>query len=281
MADARHPKRPSPSARRALSLTTCQAANTEPAVRAVARYLSERLNRPIQVRDEIAWQGRERELDAGRIDVGWVCGAWYVLKNEAGRESKLLAAPVMSGERYARRPVYFSDVLVRSDSPFHSFDDLRGAVWAYNEPNSYSGNFVMLHRLATAGMGPDFFGDVVRSGGHTNSLALIIDGRADTAAVDSTVLDFELRRRPELGQLLRALETLGPSPIPPWVLFSSLPGDLEERLRTLLLHMHETAAGRKALAAGGLARFAPAGDTDYDHVRTVLAAVQFPGNDSG
>lgn len=281
MVDPRHSERPSPSGRRALSLTTCQAANTEPAVRAVAHYLSKHLDRPVQVRDEIAWQERERELDAGRIDVGWVCSAWYVLKKEAGREPKLLAAPVMSGERYARRPVYFSDVLVHSDSPFHSFDDLQGAVWAYNEPNSYSGSFVMLHRLATAGMGPDFFGDVIQSGGHTNSLALLLDGRADTAAVDSTVLDFELSRRPDLGKRLRVLETLGPSPIPPWVLFSSLPGHLEERVRTLLLHMHETAAGPKALADGGLARFAPAADADYDYVRTVLSTVQFSLDDAG
>lgn len=246
-------------------------------MRAVARYLSERLGRPVHVRDEIGWQERERELDAGRIDVGWVCSAWYVLKKAStGRTITLLAAPVMSSARYEAQPVYYSDVLVRQDSPFHSFDDLQGAVWAFNEPHSYSGNYVMLHRLAAAGLGPAFFGDVVQSGGHTNSLVLLLDGGADTAAVDSTVLDFEMRRRPELSERLRVLETLGPSPIPPWVLFSPLSTDLEERMRSLLLQMHKTAAGRKALAAGGLARFASAGDSDYDYVRTVLATIQAP-----
>lgn len=275
--DTSKEKRPSPSGRRALSLTTCQAANTEPAVRAVARYLSEHLDLPVQVRDEIGWQDREKELDAGRIDAGWVCSAWYVLKKESASKPKLLATPVMSGDRYQGRPVYFSDVLVRHDSPFHSFDDLQDTVWAYNEPHSYSGRYVMLHRLATAGLGPDFFGDVVQSGGHINSLALLLAGRADTAAIDSTILDFEARRRPELREQLRTLETLGPSPIPPWVLFASLPTDLEEQLRSLLLHMHKTAPGREALTAGDLARFAPADDADYDYVRSVLATVK-PGS---
>lgn len=274
MPGASDQERPPPSTRRALTVTTCQADNTVPAVRAVARYLSAHLHLPVHVRDDITWQERENELDAGRIDIGWVCSTWYVLKKAANaRRIRLLAAPVMSGSRYAGRPVYFSDVVVRRDSPFHTFDDLQGAVWAYNEPNSYSGRYVMLHRLAAAGTGPDFFGDVVHSGGHVNSLALIVNGRADTAAVDSTVLDFELRRRPELGERLRALETLGPSPIPPWVVFNPLPGKLEERVRSLLLHMHETAKGQEALAAGELARFAPAGDDAYDFVRAVLSEV--------
>lgn len=257
---------------RALTVTTCQAENTEPAVRAAAGYLSAHLRLPVRVRDDISWQERERALDAGRIDVGWICSAWYVMKRAAAaRDLTLLAAPVMAGARYGGRPVYFSDVVVRRDSPFHTFADLRGAVWAYNEPNSYSGRFVMLHRLAQAGAGPDFFGDVLRSGGHANSIALLLDGRADTAAVDSTVYDDALRRCPELGRRLRVLETLGPSPIPPWVLFTSLPGDLEERLRSLLLHMHQTAAGRAALAAGDLARFAAVRDASYDAVRPLLS----------
>ncbi len=276
--DQRPPNRRPPHRRRALSITTCQAANTEPAVRAVARYLSEDVGRPVHVRDDVSWRERERELDAGRIDVGWVCSAWYVQKKAAHAPGiRLLAAPVMRGDRYAGRPVYFSDVVVRRDSAFHTFDDLQGATWAYNEPHSYSGRYVLLHRLAAADAGPDFFGDVVQSGGHVNSLALILDGRADTAAVDSTVLDYEQRRRPALEEQLRVLETLGPSPIPPWAVFSSLPADLEKQLRALLLHMHETDAGRAALAAGDLARFVPAEDADYDFVRSVLATV---GQDS-
>ena len=259
---------------RGLSVTTCQAENTEPAIRAVWGYLSAHLDLPVRIRDDVSWQERERELDAGRIDVGWICCTWYVMKKAASSSRiRLLAAPVMSGGRYGGRPVYFSDVVVRRDSPFRSFDDLQGAIWSYNEPNSYSGSYVMLHRLATAGARPDFFGTVVQSGGHVSSLSLILEGRADTAAIDSTVLDDELRRRPNLSERVRVLETLGPSPIPPWVFFGPLSGELEERVRSLLLQMHETAAGRAALAAGGLARCAPAEDADYDYVRSVLAAV--------
>jgi phosphonate transport system substrate-binding protein len=39
---------------------------------------------------------------------------------------ELPGAPVLQGERYGGRPIYFSDVLVHRDSPFCSFADLRG-----------------------------------------------------------------------------------------------------------------------------------------------------------
>ena len=277
MPGAKQEQRP-PRSQRALSITTCQAENTVPAVRAVAGYLSQRFGLPVHIHLDIPWRERERELDAGNIDIGWVCSAWYALKKSGHNPRlKLLAAPVMAGPRYDGRPVYFSDVLVRRDSSFHTFEDLRGAVWAYNEPNSYSGRYVMLHRLVTAGLEPDFFRDAVPSGGHLNSLDLILDGRVDTAAIDSTVLDFEFREKPELHEQIRVLETIGPSPVPPWVLFTSLPNDLEKQLRLTLLHMHETAAGRAALAAGDLARFAPADDASYDFVRTVLSDLAIPG----
>jgi len=37
-----------------------------------------------------------------------------------------IAAPVLMGERYHDRPLYFSDVIVDRDSRFRSFLDLRG-----------------------------------------------------------------------------------------------------------------------------------------------------------
>jgi ABC-type nitrate/sulfonate/bicarbonate transport system substrate-binding protein len=51
----------------------------------------------------------------------------------------LLAAPLPAGARYGGKPIYFSDVVVRRDSPYQTFADLRGVTWGYNEPGSQSG----------------------------------------------------------------------------------------------------------------------------------------------
>ncbi len=67
------------------------------------------------------------QLRDGSVDVAFLCGLPYVrLCRERPGMLRPLAAPVLDGARYQDRPVYFSDVIVRRDSPFRSFDDLRG-----------------------------------------------------------------------------------------------------------------------------------------------------------
>jgi phosphonate transport system substrate-binding protein len=73
----------------------------------------------------------------GQVHFAFLCGLPYVrLRREVSEPLEALAAPVLTGERYARRPVYFSDVIVASDTGADSLDDLRGSTWAYNEPDS-------------------------------------------------------------------------------------------------------------------------------------------------
>lgn len=65
----------------------------------------------------------------GRSDLGCVmmCGLPY-----SHREPRpiLLAAPVPSPGRYENRPVYFSDVVVRADSPFMKIEDAGSIIQA-------------------------------------------------------------------------------------------------------------------------------------------------------
>src|SRR2546421_2824087 len=74
--------------------------------------------------------------DLEHADLAFVCSLPYV---ECAQLVEPLAAPVLSGERYGDRPIYFSDVVVHADSPICSFAELRGRSWAYNEPRSQSG----------------------------------------------------------------------------------------------------------------------------------------------
>lgn len=260
-----------------LKITTCLAANTEPVGRAVADYMADRLQMSVRFVDDIPWKERERSLDRGQIHVGWICGLLYVWKfMQAGRSKRrpyrpveLLAAPVMCGKRYADQPVYFSDVIVRQESSFHSFEDLRGATLAYNEFRSYSGYAILCYHLATRGYIKGYFGKAIESGAHLNSLQMVLSGEADTAAIDSTILDCELESNPALRSQLRVVAVLGPSPIPPWVIFGALPDGLRYDLRRLLLEMDGDALGRQILREGQLSRFASVGDVDYDPIRDV------------
>lgn len=234
----------------------------------MAQYLSENLSTDVRVVRGVDWRERERQFDRGELDLLWVCGLPYVRKFDRDREAaRLIAAPVMAAPRYGDRPVYFSDLVVRADHPAGDLTDLTGARWAYNEPGSHSGFAVLLAELTRLSLTPGSFAEIIEAGSHEMALRLISDGKADFAAIDSTVLELEASRSPELISRLKVIATLGPSPIPPLVASRRLAPDLGTEVQAALLKMHRDASGRAALNAGRVKRFAHVSDSDYDPIR--------------
>jgi len=201
---------------KSLKLASCMAENSETLCRAVAEILGDAVGMPIEYVTGMPWQERERLFDIGEIQILWLCGLPYVDKADlVGNGIELLAVPVPVGARYHERPVYFSDLIVRRESEFESFVDLRGASFAYNEPRSHSGFNVVRAYLAELRQSDGFFGSVVESGAHAKSIAMVLSGAIDCAAIDSTVLEWLIAQRAHLADQLRVVESIGPSPIPP------------------------------------------------------------------
>ena len=190
-----------------------------------------------------------------------------------------VAAPVLQGERYHGQPVYFSDVIVHRDSPYHRFVDLRGASWAYNDPDSHSGYNITRFTLMQMGATQGFFGRVVETGYHQRSIRLVADRQIDASAIDSQVLAVELRDHPELAAQLRVIDSLGPSTIQPVVVSSRLPARLKAGIREAMLALHTDPAVREHLGHGFVERFVDINDAAYDDIRAMEAAadkVDFP-----
>ena len=253
-----------------LKLASLMSENEDFIFDGLARYIQERTSAPVQVFGQIPWKERERLLDAGEIDIAWICGLPYVLRADRPDPGiELLTAPVMPGRRYRNQPIYFSDIVVHKDSQFHQFAELEGASWAYNDTHSHSGYNVVRYHLARLGRTGQYFGKVIKSGAHLASLRMILRKEVDAAAIDSVVLEIELRHRPELRSELRVIDTLGPSPIPPLVISKKMPSETGEAIRDLLVNMDTDVAGRAALAKIRLARLARVQDSDYDAIRSM------------
>ena len=250
-----------------LTLTTCQGENTEPVCTAVADYLSGHLQIPVHFEKSIAWQERLQRLEAGEIEIGWICGSSYVQKLNAAVPFSLLAAPVMMGEEYEQRPVYNSKIIVHQQSDFHSFADLRGAQFAINEPNSYSGCIVVQAHLSRSGERGDYFGSVFESGAHKQSMQWVAGGRVDAAAIDSTLFDYIIFHYPHLQNQVHTIDVLGPSPIPPLVISDVVPEHKKKLIKDLLLQMSKQQGGQPLLASGRVAGFTAVVDEDYDPIR--------------
>jgi phosphonate transport system substrate-binding protein len=236
--------------------------------RQITRYLGDKLGLATEFINDISWPEREARLDAGQAHLGWICGLPYVWKaDQQPAPVELVAAPVMQHPRYQQQPVYFSDVIVRRDSSYTTFADLRGAAWAYNEPHSQSGYNITRYHLASLGENNGYFGQVVAAGSHLRAIELVLNRGIAASAIDSTVLELEFQVRPWLKEKLRIIEALGPSPMPPWVVSTKVPPELRQAIREVFWQMHKTEAGQAILAKGQLMRLMPVEDSDYDPIR--------------
>lgn len=254
------------------------AENARPFYQRLADHTAARLGQPVELLAGVEWEDRLQRLEQARVHLGFLCGWPYTQRaDKPGRPVEVLCAPVMAAARYQDRPVYFTDVIVRRDRPWQSFADLRGRSYAYNDPDSHSGYNVPRDHLLRLGETGGYFGQVVASGGHQSSIRMVAEGAVDASGIDSTVLELELKARPELAPALRVVEAIGPNPIPPVVVPRALDPALKARLRELLLAMHRDAEGRAVLEVGLVARFTEVGDADYEPVREMVRRARAAG----
>lgn len=251
---------------------TYLAPNMLPVYHSIVEYVGARLGRPTTLSIGTSFA----EFERGDVDVGFLCGLPYVeLTRQADPPVEALAAPVLQGERYGHKPIYFSDVIARRDHLARSFAELRGCRWAYNDRDSHSGYNITRYTLVRMGETRGFFGEVIEAGFHQKAIQWVSEGRVDAAAIDSQTLAIELRERPTLRERLRVIDTLGPASIQPVVAATRLPPELRADLRAALVAISDEASGttaRKWLDYGFIERFIPVTDAHYDDIRAMLAA---------
>ena len=220
----------------------------------------------------------EQSDDCQAYNLAFLCGFPYIkITRRLPWLIEPLVAPVLQGERFGGRPIYFSDVIVHRDAPWTSFTELRGCSWSYNDPDSQSGYNITRYHLLRMGETNGFFGKVVRAGAHARSIRMVAAGEVDASAIDCHCLAFELREHPELADQIRVIDVLGPSTIQPVVIDSAAPASLKAAVRDALLAMSGDARGAQHLARGLVERYAPVTDADYDDIRAMLAASETAG----
>ncbi len=257
--------------RGALRFATYLAPNMYPVYQCVADFVGRQLRRPVELVVGESFAAFAR----GAVDVGFICGLPYVaLARHSPSPVELLAAPVLHGERYRGLPIYFSDVIVRHESAYRAFADLRGCVWAYNDPDSHSGYNITRYTLVRLGETRGFFGRVVAAGFHQEALRMVADGRVDASAIDSQVLAVELRDHPELAAHVRIISALGPATIQPVVVASHVSPALKDNIRAAIYAIGDDPQARATLDRGFVARFEPIADAAYDDIRAMVAAAE-------
>jgi ABC-type phosphate/phosphonate transport system substrate-binding protein len=234
---------------RALSFLGAAAA---PHYEAVAAVVARELGVAAPALEHPGLVGLDDAVADPRPALAFLCGLPYVRLRAAGAPVSALAAPVAAQPGGGEAAAYSSVLLARPGAP--ALADCR---IGFNDRDSLSGWV-----LPRAGLPePDGLRWTGPTGSHRRSLELLLAGELDAAPIDSSVLRLELRATPRYASLVERAR-FGPMPAPPVVAFGGGP-ELHAALRRALLALPVSAAGRRALAEGGVLRYAPVTSATY------------------
>ncbi|HYT11328.1 MAG TPA: PhnD/SsuA/transferrin family substrate-binding protein [Candidatus Nitrosopolaris sp.] len=243
----------------------------KPLYQLVTEAVGAELGRPTRLVDGRSFDQVRRH----DVDFAFLCGLPYVrLRREDPSFVDAIAAPVVSGDRYAGRPIYFSDVIVPRDSEVTSWPDLRGRSWAYNEPDSHSGYLVTLARLAVLAETRAYFSRWDATGFHEQSIRQVAEGTVDATAIDSHVLAIALRDHPEHQDRVKVIDVLGPSTIQPLVATGGVPESLKRDVQRIVTDLATRPEHREQLTRSLVDEFVQVDDGSYADIRRMLAAAE-------
>lgn len=234
----------------------------------IADYISTKTGVKADMISGLSYDTVDRMLEAGAVQVAFVCGYPYVLNKDKPQSSvKLMAAPVMADESYGGKPVYYSYIIVRKDSKAASFADLKGQRFVFNETISNSGYNMPRAKLVEMHETNGFFSAVERSGSHEESIRMVAEGKADASAIDSLVFDYARFTNQPYIEKVKIIDKLGPAAIPPVVYSPKLSPELAKKIQSALLGMDKDAEGQAILKRAYLKQFVEVSDEQYNDVR--------------
>jgi phosphonate transport system substrate-binding protein len=234
-------------------------------------YLTRRLGQPVELVKRRTYQEITAMLLTGQLDAAWVCDDPYVQYQD---QLALLAVPL-----YHHEPLYQCYVVVHETSKAQNFDDVRGTVHAFSDPDSTSGYLNTRYLLALRKTTPaDFFRSFFFTYGHRNVIRAVAAGLAESGSVDGYVWDVMKEREPEFVKRTRVVyrsEWLGFPPVVGLQTMRDTP--LSRAIASALLDMSSDRLGRDVLETLALDGFTTARPSLYhatmDKWRLVKAQV--------
>ena len=242
----------------------------------IVAYFEEALGVPVTIRNATDYAGVIEALNAETIQIARFgpasyAQAWIVMN---GSVTPLVGEVALDGTFG-----YHSVIVVPTDSPFQSIEDLEGQSLAFADPNSTSGFQAPSYFLREEGIIADeYFSETGFSGSHENSVMAILDGTYDAAATwwrDEERSNF--RRMAEKDMIpegaVRVIWQSPKLPASPWAVHADLPEDLQSDVRQALLNMRTAdPVAFESLTdgqAGGLI------EVDHEAYEPIVRMIQF------
>jgi phosphonate transport system substrate-binding protein len=249
-------------------------------------YTEEALGVPTRLFAPADYNGVIQGLLGGSIDMAWLGASSYAATYLEDPEA---VEPVLVKTNLDGSFSYHSIGFARVDSGITSLDEMQGKVFGFGDPNSTSGYLipsVEIPQATGATMEPgDYFGDVVFTGGHEQTIVAVYNGDIDggvtwadgLGAWEDGYNSGALRRAVDAGlvDMNEMVEIWKSKPIPegPVVLRKALPADVKEKMVELVSTLHERDQDcAYGVAAGETAGFQPIAHEAYESIIAVRQA---------
>jgi len=188
------------------------------------------------------YSGVMNALIANQIDLAWLSGKSYCQTHE---DSKGGVEPVVAAQEPDGSMGYVSVLVVKADSPYQTFEDLKGKTVARTDPLSGSGYIVPTLEFKKMGKPVDEYFNSPLSGGHPQGVLGVLKGTYDGAFTWTSRNDNigNIRKMIDKGLLkrdqIRVVWTSNPLPSPPVVIRKDLPLAMRADLAKLFVRLKD------------------------------------------
>jgi phosphonate transport system substrate-binding protein len=225
----------------------------------IAAYLEKKLGMKVVFTPVSDYPAAVEALVNKKVDLAWFGGFTHV---QAQLRSGGKIVPIAQREEDTK---FQSVFIAKTDSGIKSLADLKGRQVSFGSQSSTSGHLMPRHFLLQAGLTPEKdFRRVAYSGAHDATIASVVSGKVDAAALDITVWrKFVSENRVDT----KAVNVFLTTPTffnYNWSMHADTPAELRERVKKALLDLDPaTPEGREILQLNRATRYIPTAPENY------------------
>jgi len=225
----------------------------------LATYLEKKLGMKVEFTPVSDYPAAVEALVNKKVDLVWFGGFTHV---QAQLRSGGKIVPIAQREEDTK---FQSVFIAKTDSGIKALADLKGRQVSFGSQSSTSGHLMPRHFLLQAGLTPEKdFKRVAYSGAHDATIASVVSGKVDAAALDITVW------RKFVGENkvdTKAVDVFHTTPTYfnyNWSMHVDSPAELRQRVQKALLDIDPaTAEGREILQLNRATRYIPTSPENY------------------
>ncbi len=225
----------------------------------LAAYLEKRLGMKVEFTPVSDYPAAVEALVNKKVELVWFGGFTHV---QAQIRSGGKIIPIAQREEDTK---FQSVFIAKTDSGIKTLDDMKGKQVSFGSQSSTSGHLMPRNNLLNAGINPEKdFRRIAYSGAHDATIASVVSGKVDAAALDITVWRKFVAENKVDTKSVDVFFTTPPFFNYNWSVHADMPADLREKVKKALLDIDPaTPEGKEILQLNRATRYIPTSPENY------------------